>query len=315
MDKKIIEVIVPTAALAVVTFFFSLLMNYLFGFNSLISIGTTTMIDKDQYVVPVDIQSYNEVLKDIQIVIDTQITEDQVKSSQPLDVKIIKNNVGQLSTTTLEIAQITKEQFVNLLILTDRDLNKDEIKVYPNENKIDIVYDSMTGNPFEKQVKSAILYALIYAILFGLTTYFSNKKSDKRIADYKEDRERKIAVMQEKIDFSDGISKQLTNDLSDSKEQIEEIKNKVKKHERDSIKKQILLQAKLNDYSKELSFWRNTIRKILYNESSKYPNKEKIFEVVSESLKTYQTHETHKHDFETLKVLSRMINDIDNETN
>ena len=314
MDKKIIEVIVPTIVLAVLTFLFSMLTSYLFGFNSLISIGTTTMLDSNRYVVPINIQTYNEELKDLQIVIDTKITEDQVKASQPLDVKIIENNVGPSGATTLEITQISKEQYINLFISTDRMINKDEIRVNPSVGKIDIVYGSNTGNPFQKQVKNAILFSLIYALIFSLTNYFSNKKSDKRIADYKEDRERKIAVMEEKINFSDGVSKQLTEDLSGSKEQIEAIKSKLKKYESDSIKKQILLQAKLNDYSKELSFWRNTIRKILYNESSKYPNKEKIFEVVSESLKTYQTHEAHKHDFETLKVLSKMINDIDNET-
>ena len=69
----------------------------------------------------------------------------------------------------------------------------------------------------------------------------------------------------------------------------------------------ILLLARLSDYSKELDFWRDTIRKILYQATHEAKTAETIITQVSQSLKTYGTHDRHSDDFEVITTLATMI--------
>lgn len=63
----------------------------------------------------------------------------------------------------------------------------------------------------------------------------------------------------------------------------------------------ILYLARLGDYSKELNFWRDTIRKITYNSTNKNNGTESIIDIVTKSLKTYRTRGTD--DEKTLRQL------------
>ncbi|MFJ3386826.1 hypothetical protein [Lysinibacillus sp. NPDC086135] len=322
MGSKILEYVVPTIILSFITFIATLMMSYFSGINSVVSIGTATSFENNKYVVPINIQSYNTVIKDLQIVLDTTVTKNQIKTNMPVDIKIIDNHLSNSNGTTLEISQISKDQFINLLIITDKKLNKDEVKIYPNENKIDIFYGSMDMDPIGKLVKNTIITSIIYAAFFFVMTYITDVRSKKRITKYKEERDEKIAEFK---DEATKLSSQLNFEIKrnndaikrnkDEMEKMEKEKEKLNKesiiYKENNLKKQILLQAKLNDYSKELNFWRNTIRKMLYTNSNKTNISEEIFDIVSKSLKTYQTNERTNHDFEALKVLSKMIKDIE----
>nr|WP_054550305.1 hypothetical protein [Lysinibacillus sphaericus] len=313
MDKKIMDTVIPAAALGLGTFLLSLLFSYFFGFNSIISVGTSTVIENNKYIVPIDIETYGNLLKDVEIVIDSQITKNQIKASQPVDIKISNDSISTSNTTKLEIKQISKGQVINLFIITDKKLLKDEINIYANGGKVDILYDSITVDPLKNQIKRALLVATIYAVFQGISAYYLNKKSDDRLANYKRDRDQSFEVMTEKVKSADENSEQLKIEIERTQAQIDEVKNELTKTRNNSMKRQILLRARLNDYSKELGFWRNTIRKILYNESNKGVDVEKLFEIVSNSLKTYQTKEKSEFSFEELKVLSKLIKDIDEE--
>ena len=70
----------------------------------------------------------------------------------------------------------------------------------------------------------------------------------------------------------------------------------------------ILLLARLSDYSKELTFWRDTIRKILYS-MSKTGKKaaEEVIKEVTATLKTHSTLSESEDDFETIKMASLLL--------
>ncbi|SCY78075.1 hypothetical protein [Lysinibacillus fusiformis] len=321
LNSKILEYIVPAIILSVLTFISTMVFNYFSGINSVASIGTTTFFENNEYVVPINIQTYNTVLKDLQIVLDTTVTEKQIKTNMPVDIKIIDNHLSNFSGTTLSISQISKDQFINLLIITDKKLNKDEVRIYPNENEIDVFYGSMDTDPIGKLVKSTIITSIIYGVFIFLMAYFINQQNSKRNDIYKKESDARITQIKEETEklisqysFETNRKKDDIAQLNIERDRLALENEKSQKeyiiYKDNLLKKQILLQAKLHDYSKELNFWRNTIRKMLHNNSRNVSSVE-IFDIVSKSLKTYQTNEKTNYDFEALKVLSKMIKDID----
>lgn len=320
MGKQIIEATVPAAILGAVTFIATLIMSYFFGVNSVVSIGDSVFLNENQYINPVDIQTHGEELKNVKIVIDSIVTESQIKANQPVEIEILENKVGASNVTTIGISEIPKEQLLNLMIITSNKIDTEEIKAYSSTKKLDIIYESIYESPVEKQVKSALLTALMYAIILGILNYYSNKSREKLLKKYTEERERAIEASREAIeDIQEELRRAQENadnrirEINDLKDATQNLREKVDKANNDSLKKQILLQAKLHDYSKELNFWRNTIRKILYKEKSKYQDADVLFNIVSNTLKTYQTNDKNNFDFESLKALSKMIKDIDND--
>lgn len=66
--------------------------------------------------------------------------------------------------------------------------------------------------------------------------------------------------------------------------------------------------SRLSDYSKELTFWKDTLKKILYKTETRSSSSEVIFDTVTETLKTYGTRKNYKDvDFDTLTVLQGIL--------
>lgn len=302
MQNRVLEAVVTSLVLGIVIFLVTYFANFLFEQNPTISIGTSTQISNNEYIVPIDIHSYNKELNDVQIVMDSKVTQNQIKADQPLKIKIIDNNVGAENSTTIEISHIPKDNYTNLFVVTDKKLSNEDINVDSNVNSLNVMFESDIENPVNEQIKSMIVNSILYALMMGLMTYYTNKNRDKKISMAREEVQKLENKLQSNVEAA-----------AELKLEIKEVDNHIDKIKNDSIKKQILQQARLNDYRKELNFWRNTIRKTLYQLVNGDEKAEDLFKIVSKSLMTYQTNEKNEHDFETLKVLSMMISDIEND--
>jgi hypothetical protein len=97
------------------------------------------------------------------------------------------------------------------------------------------------------------------------------------------------------------MSDELLKKLQETKEEITDIRNTHSRHK-------ILLLARLSDYSKELSFWQDTVRKILYQQTGSGQSAEKLIEEIRNSLGTYTTKKGVEDDLNTVKVLADMLN-------
>jgi len=83
-------------------------------------------------------------------------------------------------------------------------------------------------------------------------------------------------------------------------EQLDQIKN-------ESQRLKLLLVSRLSDYHKELSFWRDTIRKILYGAGKSKSNAEAIINEVTRTLKTFGTTESYDDNFDAIRIAADMI--------
>lgn len=309
MASKVWESVLMLITAGLFTFISSFAIAYFFNNNSVVTIGDSTKISNDQYISIVNVSAFKDIKKlriDVPYIIDD---EGQIKSNTPLNISSVKNNIGTINGTVFEIEKIPSDTNVELIIFTENPLNDEKILIDENENMIDVVYSNEVRNPIQKQLKTIIANAIVYALLIGGFSVWDNRKREQRLTYYKEEKQ----DIQERSD-------RLLKDLEASKKETEIIREKTEKNienfekiKNEGTKRNILLLAKLNDYRKELNFWRDTIRKVIYQLPNGEEKAEKLINIVTSSLRTYQTNEKNSPDFETLKVLSKIINDNDED--
>ena len=71
----------------------------------------------------------------------------------------------------------------------------------------------------------------------------------------------------------------------------------------------IYYSAHISDLRKELSFWRDTVRKMLYNSQNEFQTADKVIDTVTSTLKTYTTRKRSKENMDELLYLAQLIAD------
>jgi hypothetical protein len=97
----------------------------------------------------------------------------------------------------------------------------------------------------------------------------------------------------------------LKEKLEEAQKRMDDLLERFSEKENVSRKMKILALARITDYSKELSFWRDVVRRILYDSSNKKAA-DKVIDEVTESLRTYGTRKESR-EFNTILVMARMF--------
>ncbi|MBU8685520.1 hypothetical protein MOD67_16140 [Bacillus licheniformis] len=281
-----LNIILPT----VIAVVFNWASTYYNG-TSTVTIGQSTKLS-DQYILPISINAYKDIDK-LKITFPTKLNENQISSNKSLHIKSIDNNIGVDNESTFEITKIAEESSVQLLISTKEAINDKNINVDKNGNNLSVYYEAALLNPAHKQLLSIILNGVLLFLILNFVLWLTEKR---RKRDYKRMR---------------NLIRDSRRDLRARARDFETLKNDLDREKYKSAKARILLQAKLNDYKKELGFWRNTIRKVLYEIPDGEKKAEKLIGTVTSSLETYETNEKNQHDFETLKVAAALLRDSD----
>lgn len=318
MSEKIGEIIFNLVVPAIFTFIVTWTIAYFFSSSSVITVGNSIEIKENQFLTPININALKDINKVSISIPREKMAESQITSSSPININLIENNAGTNNRSVFEIAKVNSDTAVELMIETTTLINDKEILIVKNGNELDVRYSSDVINPLDEQKKSLIINAILYALIVWGLTYWSDRKRDKKIKQIKEDRDESFRVFEaskENLIASYEHTKQRNEQAAEeSRKQLDELKTEIEKIKLDSKKHNILLLARLNDYRKELNFWRNTIRKVIY----KLPKGEEKAEILIDStisyLKTYQTHDKKTHDFETLRVFSNLIKDNEENT-
>jgi hypothetical protein len=69
----------------------------------------------------------------------------------------------------------------------------------------------------------------------------------------------------------------------------------------------ILLLARISDYAKELQFWRDTVRKVLYQTSHEQSTSEKLINQVTQALGTHTARTGETLDFDVIKAAAGIL--------
>ncbi|WP_174732987.1 hypothetical protein [Mesobacillus harenae] len=324
MPEKIGEIIFNLIIPAIFTFIITWTIAYFFANNSLVTVGESIEIKENQYLTPININALNNINKLSITIPNEQLTENQVNSSAPINILRIENNIGVENGSVFEIAKVNSDSTVGLMVETTTMLNSKDIIINKNGNAVDVRYSSDVVSPLEDQKRQLIINAILYAVIVFALNSWADKRRDKKILAAKEERdaafkgyEESKADLRSSYEVANKVNEKLLEEknleIQNARKEIDKFEKELNNFKTDIRKHNILLLARLNDYRKELNFWRNTIRKVIYELPKGEEKAEQFMKTIASSLKTYQTHEKEEYNFETLKILSTMIKDTEKE--
>jgi hypothetical protein len=195
------------------------------------------------------------------------------------------DNLGTADRKRIIISGIEVKRTLRLFVPVDSS-EKDMFVWILNyaDKKLNFVDTDTPLNPLKTAVKKSIQIAIIYSIIFGIFGWVMRTKQE-----------------------------HLNSKLDKTTVEIEELKKKTSDSIRETnqrcLRHRVLLLARISDYAKELSFWRNTIQRLLLREDGTTKESANgVLKEVTSTLKTYSTLErNHMEDFAVAQVLAGLL--------
>lgn len=231
----------------------------------------------NEYVTVISLKNFqnNKSISDINLWFDNVI----IKNADT-DLKNVVNK------DNIKINDISPDYTGNIIIHSEKEVTEQSLKIELKE-KCNLIFTGFQKESAYIQIINYLGTALIYFIEFAIMLYISNTINNK-----------KIEKLEKKIEGEEKVLKLLEQNQEISEKKAKELQKRV-------MKNKLLLERKISDYSRELNFWKDTIRKVLYGFSKDETKKKDICEIVTNNLKTYRTKEKCKY-----SELEDLIEDI-----
>ena len=253
--KIIIDAIVTSLISSVIVFIINLSVSLITKEKVNITLTPSSYIN-NEYITVISIKNFqnNKSISEINLWFDNVIIKN---ASTELKNETTSNNI--------KLNNIVPDYIGNIIIYSEKEINEHNLKVEANE-KYNLVFTSSQQESAYIDIKKYFGVACIYCIEFCIMLCLSEKYTNKKI----KRAERTLEILKQSQDISEKNQKELNKRI---------------------MKNKLLLEKKISDYSKELNFWKDTIRKILYGVSKEEMKKKDICEIVTNNLKTYRTRE------------------------
>ncbi|WP_238906648.1 hypothetical protein [Clostridium sp. YIM B02506] len=305
MSKVVRDSLISALMVAIVSGLINILVAFWTSEQGIVRVNDTMKIEDNKYQLNIDIVSLGDYdLNKLRISIPKKIDLKEVKVNQPVRLTPITTNINGNYGDILEVDKVAAKQRIHIIFSLNEYVNLHDIVIDKNDNKVKVEYADEIGNTFNIK----IVQILIQSLMFGILIFIIGYMFERRRLRYLEDAQEKVDEQSKQInDLKENVKRQSEN-IDKVDDRYEKIVEKYNKYEADSKKKQIILLSRLNEYKKELSFWRDTIRKILYRNGVNKENTEDIIDSITTNLKTYQTNSKNEIDFDTVNHLAKMLN-------
>ena len=275
----------------VVTFILTVTINWVTLENGSISIGSPLSISRVWHV-PVQIRNYrSKPLPDMEFTVPKPTSVADIVSSFPVRIEEVASTSGVDTVMKLRITGIQEKRTVDFLVPVSA-LEKAELVTFLNANTNDVtlnppeILDSPKVRLLKRSLETSIIYAAIFAAYLGIMFRF-NQGIHKKI----EERRREL------------------EDLKSESLRIKtESETKVAEVRKDLKHMQLSLIKRINDYEKELSFWRDAIRRVIYSIGEDKKAAQNFLLQITKGLKTYGTlYLKDEYGFEAVRTMADEI--------
>lgn len=284
-----------TIITVVIGFILTLTMNSTieyFGQNKgSIVIGPAIVVGGRQYQ-PVDIVNHSaDFFNDMILSVPSGTNASEIVANIPLEIETVASTVGIDSSKNLRVSGIRPAQVTRLLIpLEVGDAGRQIVLV--NAKRLGIQIEPTTDIPSALSVaaRRALLDAVVYAVVLGVFSYWAYSHQS----------------------HLENETKVLKREVQEAQEQVEQVTRAVEQKSKETQKAvtrvKLYLLARLSDYAKELNFWRDTVRKMLYHaqRSEKGFTADELFDLVTENLKTYGT-KSSADEYKTIEFMAARL--------
>lgn len=232
-----------------------------------IFISDSSEVD-DKYITMINIKNYQDSDKIDKLEIN--VKNDIIKINSELEFKRDENKIT--------IEDIYPGYNGSIVVITNEKIDNSKLNIYCS-SKSNIEWINESKNIIDNVKHNIIIYFIaMFIMTFCSNLYMQNmyKKSEK--------------LKDEKIKFID-------EETEINKEKLKEIETQVK--ERRRVRRYLI--SIIKDYSKELSFWKDTIRKAFCKNKKDLKTMDDFFEFVTINLRTYKTLE--KCDYSNIEFI------------
>lgn len=266
--------------------------------SAIVNISPSTEVD-GQYLTVISIQNLKEeTLSNLSLYFDAD--------SDVLEIK--SNDEFEHQKQYVELERISPKANYSVMVWTAQPVLKGKI-IAESDYKIRLDY-SNNNSPF-------LLQILWFIIPFGCITFFAtgiqiwinwkqqikeSKKIDKRCNELQKELEQVNADRQSLQEEINTAQETLENATKEDKKQRE-----ILKKETQELRSYFLVRN--SQLRKELSFWRDTVRKLLYNSKDEFQSADRVVETVTSTLKTYTTREHSTDNMDALLYLAQLMAD------
>lgn len=183
-----------------------------------------------------------------------------------------ENKMIDYNTFSLDMIEPKTSSLITIQV------QKDDIISFPNysSKKFFVTSEKHIESPIWKLIKQVLPSFIVYFILLSIFRFFTNKKSNE-LSEQIEKSEKKRQVEVDK----------LSEKLDKEEKKIEKTDKDLKEYKKIYYQKTLFIKKQLQDYEKELDFWRNTVRQVLFKGDKKHTQAENLFETVTKQLETY----------------------------
>ncbi|KAB8142963.1 hypothetical protein F8S13_12020 [Chloroflexia bacterium SDU3-3] len=285
--QTLIGAILPS----IIIFLVNLLIGYLFKETGNVKIGPIIDVSNHKYA-NISITNYSDSeIQGISITIPSSTIISNTISTSPVYIEKKSNLLTNLSTDLITISNIKPKDTTNLLIpiITADQLNLISVTNY-SDLKLSTERSSSPRYPWDKAIFNMIISASMYFIFIIISNLLLNSQIKKTRSE-----------IQKELEKSKEESRSLI-------QKIDDLNKDSKQYMNDFIKMKLLLLAKISDYTKELDFWKDTIRCIMYESSKENISSDMIIRTVNKTLKTYLTNESKTNiSFDEMKIISSIF--------
>jgi hypothetical protein len=267
-------------------------------------IGPALKIGTDQFV-PIEIVNYSgRPIDKLKLAIPRSVDIRTIITTKPIEIKQVEHVVSLQQQNLIMLSALQPNELTRILIPIKSEfdlssisaINARELRVYVKQSK-DISY------PVYEIVWSAVVNALVIVVIYSFVLWWLRGKemiADEKVKDVKY----RIEVIQKETDANHKTF------MDQNKSIAEELKRTKEAHARIRL----ITSATISDLSKELQFWRDTIRKIIVTNTADKKTAENLITQITETLESWRTQGRITKDFEKLKLVVQMLSETEEGT-
>jgi hypothetical protein len=265
----------------IVTLVLNTLLNYYSSDRGTIGVSRSVPIDGKTFTV-VTIENYSrDFLDGIAIEIPSDVSTPSLFSDTPITVTDAPHS-HKAATRIVKVGQVSPRLVTRIFIPSSTTQPSGLVRIANTEaSGVSFRRDDELESPLKKALVPALVIATLYAIFAFASTYLARRET-----------------------------KDARDDLDRMKKEIDAIRTKMDVASGNLAKQRILLQARLFDYSKELSFWRNAVKALLLDSGASKKTSEAILRKVTETLGTHGTSEP-ADGFSSIRIAAGWLAEIE----
>lgn len=301
-DKKekpyFVKIAIESIVTAVVSSFVALMLQYFSMESVIVSISPSAEIN-GQYLTIVSVHNLKkETLSDLSLYFEPNFDILKIESKDPF----------KLQQQYVELDSLAPKAKYSVVVWTEKAIEKDYV-IAESKYKIQLDYANEDSPYMIRTLWLLIPFGILTALSTGIRIWMNWKQYNKQfqatqnlynqtkkeLERAENDRQMIKAELDKLKMTSDRASSRLENKFNDIRRRNQELKSYYLMH--------------IYQLRKELTFWRDTVRKLLYNSQNKFQTADKVIETVTATLKTYTTQEHNDKNIDEMLYLAQLIAD------